>query len=172
MRLCSWFIISRQPGIRISNCFFLLKTEIHMQILNTKPFLCDIRGPRYLQNKMRFWNSNPIWLNRYYILIIFNIVGSSQGPLWASFWSLAKILQFWGHCETTQIWIDLFQNRILFCKYLGPQISHRNGFVFKICVWISVFRRKKRFKNPILGYRDIKQKPSLIFFVNQTPVEL
>ena len=23
-----------------------------MQILNTKPFLCDLRGPGYLQNKM------------------------------------------------------------------------------------------------------------------------
>ena len=33
-----------------------LKTEIHMQILNTQPFLCDIRGPGYLQNKMRFSN--------------------------------------------------------------------------------------------------------------------
>ena len=31
-------------------------------------------------------------------------------------------------------------------------------------VWISVFRRKKRFENPIIGCRDIKQKPSLIFF--------
>ena len=29
-------------------------------------------------------------------------------------------------------------------------------------VWISVFRRKKRFENPIIGCRDIKQKPSLI----------
>ena len=25
-----------------------------MQILNTKPFLCDLRGPRYLRNKMGF----------------------------------------------------------------------------------------------------------------------
>ena len=29
---------------RILNRFFPLKTEIHTQILNTKPFLCDIRG--------------------------------------------------------------------------------------------------------------------------------
>ena len=35
---------------------FLLKSEIYMQILNTKPFLCDPRGPRDEENKMRFWN--------------------------------------------------------------------------------------------------------------------
>ena len=44
--------ISWQPSIGISNHFFLLKTEIHMQILNTKPFLYDLMGPRYLRNKM------------------------------------------------------------------------------------------------------------------------
>ena len=46
--------ISQQPSIGFSNSFFPLKTEIHMQILYTKPFLCDLRGPGYLQNKMRF----------------------------------------------------------------------------------------------------------------------
>ena len=39
--------------------------------------------------------------------------------------------------------IDLFQNPILFCKHLGPLLSHRNGSVCKMCVWISVFRRKQ-----------------------------
>ena len=86
-----------------------------------------------------------------------------MGPSWASLRSFAQILWFWGHYETIWIWIDLFQNSILFCKYLGPLILHRNGFVFKICIWISVFRRKKRIKNPILGCQDIKQKSSLIF---------
>ena len=52
----------------------------------------------------------------------------------------------------------------MLCKYLNPLKLHRNGFVFKICVWISVFRVKKLFKNPIFGCRDIRQKPSLIFF--------
>ena len=34
---------------RISKRFFLLlKTEIHIKILNTEPILCDIRGLRYL----------------------------------------------------------------------------------------------------------------------------
>ena len=52
---CTVFIlhISRQPSFGFSNPFFLLKTEINMQILNAKPFLCDLRGPGYLQNKMR-----------------------------------------------------------------------------------------------------------------------
>ena len=46
--------ISRQPNIRFSNHFYLLNTEIHMQILNTKTFLCDHRGPGYFQNEIRF----------------------------------------------------------------------------------------------------------------------
>ena len=46
--------MSRQPSIRFSNRFFLLKTEIHTQILNTKPFLCDFWGSRYLPNKIEF----------------------------------------------------------------------------------------------------------------------
>ena len=36
------------------NLFFLLKTESHTQILNTKPFLCDFWGLRYLQNKIGY----------------------------------------------------------------------------------------------------------------------
>ena len=58
----------------------------------------------------------------------------------------------------------LIKNLILFCKYLSPRKSHRNGFIFNIFVWISIFRRKKRFGNPILGCRDIKRTRSLIFF--------
>ena len=46
--------ISCQPSIKFSNSFFLLKTEIHTQILNTKPFLCNFREPRYLPNKIDF----------------------------------------------------------------------------------------------------------------------
>ena len=53
---------------------------------------------------------------------------------------------------------------VLFWRYVSPRKSHRNGFIFKIFVWISVFRRKKRFENLILGYRDIKRTRSLIFF--------
>ena len=53
MRL-GFSLISQQPSIGFSNCFFLLKTEIHTQILNTKPFLYDFMGLRYLWNKMRF----------------------------------------------------------------------------------------------------------------------
>ena len=47
-------LISQQPCIGFSNCFYFLKTEIHKQILNTKLFLFDIWVLRYLQNKMRF----------------------------------------------------------------------------------------------------------------------
>ena len=47
-------LISRQPSVGFSNSFFLQKTKVQTQILNTKPFLCDLRGPRYLQNKMGF----------------------------------------------------------------------------------------------------------------------
>ena len=48
--------ITWQPSIGFSNSFFLLKTEIHMQILNTKPFLYNFRGLRNLQNKIGFLN--------------------------------------------------------------------------------------------------------------------
>ena len=36
----------------ITNSFFLLKTEIQMQISNTEPFLYIFRGRRYLTIKM------------------------------------------------------------------------------------------------------------------------
>ena len=38
------------------------------------------------------------------------------------------------HYETALIWIDLFQNHILFCIYPACLRSHRNGFLFKICI--------------------------------------
>ena len=47
--ICS---ISKEPRFRFLNHFFLLKTDIH--ILNMEPFLCDIRGLRYIQNKIWF----------------------------------------------------------------------------------------------------------------------
>ena len=57
------------------------------------------------------------------------------------------------------------KNPIFFCKFLSLLKLHRNGSAFKICVWISVFRRKKRFKNPILGCWDICKINSLPFFL-------
>ena len=59
---------------------------------------------------------------------------------------------------------NLIKNPILFCKFVSSLKSHRNGFVFKICVWISVSRRKKPFKNPILGCRDICKINNAPFF--------
>ena len=81
-----------------------------------------------------------------FILIIFKICGSSK----------SNNLSFDQN--------HLTKNPILFCKFLSPQKSHRNGFVFKIFVWIPVFRRKNWFEYPILGCRDIVQKLSQIFF--------
>ena len=63
---------------------------------------------------------------------------------------------------------NLIKNPILFCKYLSPLKSHRNGFVFKIYIWTSVFRRKKQFENPILGCRNISQINIAPFFF-ETP---
>ena len=60
---------------------------------------------------------------------------------------------------------NLIKNSILFCKFLSPLKSHRNGFVFKIYLWISVFRRKKQFENPILGCWDICKINTAPFFV-------
>ena len=60
---------------------------------------------------------------------------------------------------------------ILFGKYLGCLKSYRIGSVFKICVWISVFRRKKQFVNPLYGSKVTKilliQENSGVFF--ETP---
>ena len=47
-------VITCKPCNGFTNCFFLLKTEIHAQILHTEPFLCNIRKQGYLKNKMRF----------------------------------------------------------------------------------------------------------------------
>ena len=63
----------------------------------------------------------------------------------------------WIHCASPCVFV-------LFCQYLDPPIPHRNGLVFKICVWILVFRRKKWIKNLVLSCREIKQKPNLILF--------
>ena len=75
------------------------------------------------------------------------------------------------HYGQAQNLICLCQSRILFSKYLRTLKSHRNGFVFKICVWISVFRRKKRLVNP-LHYHQVTailviQENSGVFF--ETP---
>ena len=49
-------LISPKPINKFANRFYLLKTEIHMEILNTESILCYFRGLRYLQNKSRFRN--------------------------------------------------------------------------------------------------------------------
>ena len=57
----------------------------------------------------------------------------------------------------------LIENPILFCKYLRPLISQRNGFVFKICVWITVFRRKNDLKIQYLVAKILCKNPVLFF---------
>jgi len=110
-----FFFISQQLSIGFATCLFILKTLIHIQILNT--FLCDSRSSEYA------WMKYTLWVDY--------------------------------NC--------LPQSLILFCKFLCPLKLHRNGHVFKLCVWISVFRRNKWFANPILVCRDIEQNPSIFF---------
>ena len=86
--------------------------------------------------------------------------------IWTSRGILKPIWHCWDHFRSLPIWLCPFQNPILVCKYLSPLISHKNGSVFKIYIWISVFRRKKRFRNLFLGSRDIKQILFLHFFLN------
>ena len=50
-------LIFQKPKSRITNCFFLLKAEIHTQILKTRPITCDTRGLKYLLNKIGFLNT-------------------------------------------------------------------------------------------------------------------
>ena len=54
----------------------------------------------------------------------------------------------------------------MFCKYFSPLKSHKIGSVFKIYIWISVFREKKRFRNLFIGSGDIKQTNIWTFFLN------
>ena len=49
-------VVTCKPCNGITNCFSLLKTEIHLWMLNTEPFLCHIRGLRYSKNKIWLWN--------------------------------------------------------------------------------------------------------------------
>ena len=66
-------------------------------------------------------------------------------------------LVLWEPLQVISKWTCLSRNHILFCKYLSPLNLHRNGTIFKIFIWISVFRRKKRFVNLFLGCWDIQQ---------------
>ena len=82
MRL-GFCLISQQPSAGFSNSFLLLKTEIHTQILNIKPFLWDLRGPRYLRNKMGFVTRQLYWTCIFFIFIF------------QEFWKMIKININW-----------------------------------------------------------------------------
>ena len=79
-------------------------------------------------------------------------VSAGQGPFRGQSGSLGYLQCFKDHYRWAWKLISLFQSPVLFRKYLGPLKSHRNGFVFKICVWIPVFRGKTQFENLILGW--------------------
>ena len=49
-------VVTCKPCNGITNCFSLMKTKIHLWMLNTEPFLWHIRGLRYLKNKIWLWN--------------------------------------------------------------------------------------------------------------------
>ena len=46
-------LISPKPMNKFPNRFYLLKTEIHMEILNTESILCYFRGLRYLKKQIK-----------------------------------------------------------------------------------------------------------------------
>ena len=60
-----------------------------------------------------------------------------------------------------------FQNPVLFCKYLSPLKSHKIGSVFKIYIWISVFREKNGLEICSLVLEILnKQTFERFFFLN------
>ena len=81
---------------------------------------------------------------------------------------LKKLRKFGSITSTYQ------KSPILFCRYLGYLKPYRNGSVFKICVWISVFSRKKWLVNPLHGLQFtailVTQENSGVFF--ETPCML
>ena len=80
-----------------------------------------------------------------------------SGGVWASQGRSRPIWLCSDHFRSFRIWLCQFRKPILFCKYLSPLKSQRNGLVLWIYIWILVFRRKKHFKNMILGSWDVKQ---------------
>ena len=148
--------------------------------------MCDFRGVRYLQNKAGFrnrqvhihtdlkWSSQeqsglemprlaPGWSGH-----------TLRGPQWPhvaptglsrGVWAIQRpVGTSQGHSvslRTTsgqyEYVLVSFRNPVLFCKYLSPLKSHKIGSVFKIYIWISVFREKKQYRNLFIGSRDIKQ---------------
>ena len=95
------------------------------QALPTRPRWAQI-APKWLLVDL-VTQTDGIDVITVFILIVFKICGSSKS----------------NHLSFDQN--HLIKNPILFCKYLSPQKSHRNGLLFKICVRISIFRGKKNY---------------------------
>ena len=182
-------LISQQPNIWFSNCFFLLKIEIHTQILNTKRFLCNFWGLIYLQHKMGFlirwfWSKLKLFdLELPHILktikiktVIISIqsvlvtrptrshLGATWAPLGPVIGSWPKFCGFGVTLRQHKYEYICFRIAFFFGEYVSPWISQRNGFIFKIDVWISVFRRKNELKIRYLVV-EIFSKQSGSFFL-------
>ena len=161
-----------------------------MYILNTERFLCDIRGLRYIQNKIWFWNR---WVH-----IHSDLKCSSQHqndfeiPRLTSDWpdhtmrgpkGLKLVFQgFPGTDRGMSVYLGAnlallrpllvipnmnlsIQNPILFCKYLSPLISHINGSVFRIYIYGSQFSEEKNGQEICFLVSEIlsKYKRSIFF---------
>ena len=90
---------------------------------------------------------------------IFFILIALQNMQWL------KILRKFGFITST-----FRKSPILFCTYLSYLKSYRNVSVFKICVWILVFRRKKQFVDPLHSLQVTRYKIIQAFFLKH-PVQ-
>ena len=84
---------------------------------------------------------------------------SSQGisrPLWCCE----------DHFRSVWICICLFRTPVLFCKYLSPLRLHKIGSVFKIYIWISVFRKKNGLEICSLVPEILDKQTFWRFFLN------
>ena len=84
-------LIYQESKNKITNRFFPLKIEIHAQILNTEPFLCDLRGLRYKQNKIGFLRK-VIVINFYFLILILRFF-----ERWLKWTRKKNYLSSWGN---------------------------------------------------------------------------
>ena len=162
-----------------------MKTEIHTQILNTKSFLWDFLGLRYLQNKRRilirlFWSKLALSnLELLHILktikiktvITFihsvwdtrptnNHLGAIRVQLAELGTKFVVLRPLWDSMNMS--W-SVSESHFVLWIFRPPNIAQKWFCIQNLRMDLS-FQGKKRFENPIHGCWDMKQKPSLIFF--------
>ena len=81
-------------------------------------------------------------------------VGSSQGPSGA-------VMTASSQYEYGLVYSGIL---FLFCKHLSPLKEHKVGSVFKIYIWISVFRRKNSLEINLLVLEISNKQTFLPFF--------